>query len=59
MPALDFEPKMSADEQPLTYGLDRVASVTVQEEHNSAIIQIYQVATYYVLRVQNISIIRT
>ena len=56
MPPQDFEPKMSADEQPQTYSLDRVASETVQQEHNRAIIQIYQVATYYVLRLQNISI---
>ena len=53
MPALDFEPTISAGEQSQTYGLDRVASVTVQKEHNRAIIQIYQIATYYVLRVQN------
>jgi len=56
MPPQDFEPKMSADEQPQTYSLDRVASETVQQEHNRAIIQIYQVATYYVLRLQSISI---
>jgi len=56
MPALDFETTMSADEQPLTYSLYRVASETVQEKHNSAIIEIYHVSTYYVLRVQNISI---
>jgi hypothetical protein len=44
MPALEFEPTMSAGEQPQTYGLDRVASEIVQEEHNSEILQIYHVA---------------
>jgi len=36
MPALEFEPTISAGEQPQTYG---VATETGQEEHNSAIIQ--------------------
>jgi len=39
MPALEFEPTISACEQLQTYGLDRVATETGQEEHNSAKIQ--------------------
>ena len=49
MPELEFEPTILGGEQPQTYSLDRVASETVQQEHNRAIIQIYHVATYYVL----------
>ena len=49
MPELEFEPTILGGEQPQTYGLDHVASVIGQEEHNRAIIEIYHVATYYVL----------
>jgi hypothetical protein len=54
MPELEFEPTVSEGKQPQTYGLDSVATEIGQEEHNSAIIQIYHVATYYVLTVRTI-----
>jgi len=39
MPALEFEPTISACEQLQTYGLDRVVTETGQEERNNAKIQ--------------------
>jgi hypothetical protein len=45
MPPLEFEPTISAGEQPQTYILERVATDSGQEEHKNAIIQTNHIAT--------------
>ena len=46
MPPSEFEPTVSASEQPQTYILDLAAPDTGHEEPNSAIVQTNQIATY-------------
>ena len=46
MPPMEYEPTISAGEQPQTYTLERVAVNSGQEEHNNAIIQTNQIAIY-------------